>query len=347
MFFAEYIWIDGNNPTKELRSKTKVIKKKLDQDIKLSDFPDWGFDGSSTYQATGDKSDLILKPVNFFYDPLRGSGNYLVLCEVYDAEYIPLNSNTRAQLRSVLSEGASKFEPWIGFEQEYTIYKDGRPLGWPQESAPKPQGPYYCGVGADKVFGRELIDDHADACLKAGLMLAGTNAEVMPGQWEFQLGYRGLDSENPDPLSICDQLWIARWLLQRMGEKHDMVINFDNKPQKGDWNGSGNHTNFSTKDIRDPQKGWDAIQNFINALNKTHSEHIAVYGHNLHERLTGAHETCDINTFKAGERNRGCSIRIPDQVSRNKCGYIEDRRPGANSDPYLVAARLLKTLLMQ
>ncbi len=341
---AEYIWIDGAIPTRTLRSKTRAVN--VGNNPKPEDFPEWSFDGSSTMQAEGDDSDCLLDPVFVCKDPIRGEGNFLVMCEVLNPDGSAHESNSRAQLREVLDAGAAKDQPWCGFEQEYTMFPQGArtPLGWPQHGYPAPQGPYYCGVGAEEVFGREVAEAHAELCLDAGLMYYGLNAEVMPGQWEFQIGFRGDESEDPGVLNVTDQTWIARWLLHRVAEDFDVATTLDNKPVKGDWNGAGMHTNFSTNDTRDKSKGKAAIEAATKALEAKHQEHIILYGAGLDERLTGLHETCDINTFKVGDADRGCSIRIPAPVAAKGYGYFEDRRPGANSDPYLVAARLCATV---
>ncbi len=339
---AEYIWIDGSVPTRNLRSKARVVS--VGANPKIENFPEWSFDGSSTNQAHGHDSDCILKPVSFFPDPIRGEGNFLVMCEVFNPDDTPHESNSRAQLRAVLDAGAAKQEPWCGYEQEYTFFRGRQPLGWPEYGFPRPQGPYYCGVGADEVFGRDVVEEHAALCLDAGMMFYGINAEVMPGQWEFQIGYRGDPSETASAIDMADQVWLGRWLLCRVAEDYGVMVTFDVKPVKGDWNGAGMHTNFSTKDIRDPQKGRAAIKAATDALSKRHFEHIAVYGAGNHDRLTGRHETCDINTFRVGDADRGCSIRIPKPVAIKGYGYFEDRRPGANADPYLVAARLCTTV---
>jgi glutamine synthetase len=340
---VEYIWVDGTQPTQKLRSKTRILN--IDPEtVSLDSFPEWGFDGSSTYQASGHASDLALRPVCFVNDPIRVGENYLLLCEVMNADGTPHASNTRAQLREILAQGAAQFEPWIGFEQEYTLFKEGRPLGWPAGGYPPPQGPFYCGVGTNQVYGRDLVEAHTQACLDADIMIYGTNAEVMPSQWEYQIGYRGVDGESADPLTVADHAWIARWLLFRIAEEFDIEPSLDNKPVKGDWNGAGQHTNFSTKAMRDPKTGLEAIQDAIIELQQHHAEHIAVYGHGLEDRLTGLHETCSIHEFRSGYSDRGASIRIPLGVQKNGCGYIEDRRPGANADPYVVAGKLLSTI---
>lgn len=342
--FAEYIWMDGAKPTQKLRSKARVINHLGSNQVTPDDFPEWGFDGSSTYQTEGSSSDLTLKPVCVVDDPLSQDGNYLVLCEVLYPNGTPHESNTRAKLRSVLDRGAKEVDPWFGIEQEYTLFKGRTPLGWPDSGYPAPQGPFYCGVGSDEVFGRSLVTRHAKACMDAGLMLFGINAEVMPGQWEFQIGYRGLDNEHASPLNVADHVWIARWLLYRLGEDYGISATLANKPVQGDWNGAGQHTNFSTSATRDKASGMEAINRIIARLEKKHKDHISVYGDKLSERLTGLHETCPIDQFKSGVGHRGASIRIPSAVAEKGYGYLEDRRPGANADPYSVATRILSTI---
>ena len=342
--FAEYIWLDGTEPTQQLRSKTRIVEIKDHSNVEPSNFPEWGFDGSSTNQAAGNNSDCAIKPVNVVKDPIRGGNNYLVLCEVFTDQGQPHDTNTRYKLRKLLESGAASEDPLLGFEQEYTLYKDGRVLGFPERGYPGPQGPYYCGVGAERIFGRDLVEEHLKACADADLLIYGINAEVMPGQWEFQIGYRGFEKDDCSALNICDHMWLATWLLERLGENYGFTVSFSNKPMKGDWNGAGCHTNFSTNKMRNAETGKAAIQDAINRLEAKHQEHIEVYGDLLFERLTGAHETCSINEFKAGESDRGASIRIPLSVREKGYGYIEDRRPGANSDPYVVAEKLISTI---
>lgn len=328
---AEYIWIDGQKPTAKLRSKTKII----DGEVKsLADLPEWGFDGSSTYQAEGKKSDLALKPVRFIQNPLRPDGDVVVLCEVDMPDGTPHPSNTRAPLRPMVEKTLAQ-EPWFGMEQEYTLFEGNRPLGWPDHGFPAPQGGYYCGVGSDEVFGRELVDTHAEACIRAGIKICGTNAEVMPAQWEFQIGPL-------PPLEMADELWLARWLLYRMGEDLGISATLHPKPVKGDWNGAGCHTNFSTKGTR-AAGGMKLIEAACEKLRVRHEDHIKVYGAHNVERLTGLHETAPINVFRYGVSDRGASIRIPLQTANLGHGYFEDRRPAANCDPYEVIRALLET----
>ena len=326
---AEYIWIDGTEPTARLRSKTRI----LDDGAEL---PIWGFDGSSTNQAPGKASDCVLKPVLSVPDPIRGGDDVLVMAEVLYTDMTPHKTNTRALLREVEDKYAADFEPWFGIEQEYTFFKTGSPLGFPVGGFPAPQGIYYCGVGADEVFGREIVETHLEACLEAGLKVSGINAEVMPGQWEFQIGPAG-------PLEASDHLWLARWLLYRIAEDFGVAATLDPKPVAGDWNGAGAHTNFSTKQMRE---GYDPVIAACEALAAKADLHVKHYGHDIELRLTGSHETAPWNEFSYGVSDRGASVRIPWQVEVDKKGYIEDRRPNANMDPYVVTRLIVDTCLL-
>jgi len=335
---AEYIWVDGTAPTALVRSKTKIFPKDI-EDISLDNFPTWAFDGSSTAQAEGADSDCILKPVNYVPDPVRGAGAYLVMCEVFSPDGSVHPSNKRAALRKLM-ETAGKEEPWIAFEQEYTFFEGSKPLGFPAERRyPAPQGPYYCGVGADEVYGREVVEEHMRVCLAAGIFLTGINAEVMPGQWEFQCGGPGAD-----PLTASDHLWLARWLLYRVGEDYGISATLDPKPVPGDWNGAGMHTNYSTKAMRS-DGGKAVIIEACERLGQKREECLAAYGAGNEARLTGAHETCSYKEFRYGIADRTASIRIPRLVETEGRGYLEDRRPAANADPYEVCEVLLRTTL--
>ena len=328
---AEYIWMDGHKPTSKLRSKTKVMEGPIK---KVTDLPEWGFDGSSTMQAEGNNSDCALMPVYFVPDPIRGGDHILVMCEVNNPDGTPHVTNTRAHLRQV-AEKYENEEAWFGIEQEYTFFQGRNPLGWPQGGYPAPQGPFYCGVGADEVFGREIVEDHMEACMEAGIMISGINAEVMPGQWEYQVGPLG-------PLAVSDELWISRWILYRLGEEYGVNATLHPKPVKGDWNGAGAHTNFSTKMMRE-NGGIKVIEDACEKLKIAHKRHIGIYGAHNEERLTGLHETCSIHEFRYGVSDRGASVRIPMATSQDGKGYLEDRRPAANMDPYQVCAALMTT----
>lgn len=329
---AEYIWLDGTRPTPMLRSKTKIMEGPVRT---AGDIPGWGFDGSSTEQATGSKSDCLLTPVRVVKDPIRGGDHVLVMCEVMDAQGKPHETNTRAPLREI-AEKYKDQEQWFGIEQEYTLFKGDRPLGFPEQGYPAAQGPYYCGVGEGRVFGRALVEAHLDACMRAGLTIAGINAEVMPGQWEFQIGPIG-------PLAAGDEMWLARWILERLGEDAGITISYAPKPVQGDWNGAGAHTNFSTRAMR-ADGGIRAIEEACVKLGLKHADHMAAYGAGNEQRLTGKHETCSIREFRFGVSDRGASIRIPIFSAQQGKGYLEDRRPAANMDPYRVAAKIIETV---
>ena len=323
---AEYIWIDGHKPTGKLRSKTKIVATS-------SEPPIWGFDGSSTEQAPGRASDCVLRPVLVKPDPLRGGDDVLVMCEVLNTDMTPHASNTRAACAETY-ERYKDHEPWFGIEQEYTFFKDGRPHGWPVGGFPAPQGGYYCGIGSDEIWGRDVVEAHTRACMDAGIEISGTNAEVMIGQWEFQVGPLG-------PLEVSDQLWMSRWLLYRIAEDFDISAHLTPKPVSGDWNGAGAHTNFSTAEMR---QNYDAIITACEALGKKADFHIQHYGAGIEQRLTGLHETAPWTEYSYGVSDRGASVRIPWQVEKEKAGYIEDRRPNANMDPYVVTRLITDTV---
>ncbi len=322
---AEYIWIDGTEPSPLMRNKTRIVADGKEPGL-------WGFDGSSTNQAPGGASDCVLRPVFSCPDPMRSDGDLLVLCDVELADFTPHPTNTRAACLAAAEKYADQL-PMFGIEQEYTFMQNGRPLGWPAVGYPAPQGPYYCGVGGEKMVGRDIIEAHTIACLKAGLSIEGTNAEVMMGQWEFQIGVL------PAP-QIGDEIWMARWLLYRIAEDFDVVVTLDAKPMPGDWNGAGAHTNFSTEAMRE---GWDPIVTAAEALGQNALEHVKNYGFGIEQRLTGAHETAHWSKFTWGAADRGASVRIPAPVAAAKKGWLEDRRPNANMDPYVVTRMIIET----
>ncbi|XP_072908158.1 glutamine synthetase-like [Hemitrygon akajei] len=332
-----YVWIDGTG--EGLRSKTRTLGC---EPTTLEDIPEWNFDGSSTYQSEGSNSDMFLIPVRIFRDPFTLDPNKLVLCEVLKYNRIPAESNQRHACNESM-ERAKEDHPWFGLEQEYTLLGiDGNPYGWPKNGFPAPQGPYYCGVGADKVYGRDIVEAHYKACFYAGVKISGTNAEVMPSQWEFQVG-------PCEGIEMGDHLWMARYILHRICEDFGIVATFDPKPVTGNWNGAGCHANFSTEAMRKPG-GLKYIEEAIEKLSKRHQHHIRRYdpseGKDNSRRLTGLHETSSIHDFSAGIANRGASIRIPRQVGQDQCGYFEDRRPSANCDPYAVTDALVRTCVL-
>ncbi|MFN6375341.1 MAG: glutamine synthetase beta-grasp domain-containing protein [Chitinophagia bacterium] len=328
----EYIWLDGYKPTQSLRSKTKIVKSS-DFDGTLATLDLWSFDGSSTEQAPGGSSDCLLKPVYVVKDPQRKNG-YLVMCEVMNADGTPHVSNGRA----TIEDDDNDF--WFGFEQEYFLWdpRSNKPLGFPDGGYPGPQGPYYCSVGAKNAYGRDIVEEHLDVIIEAGLNVEGINAEVAAGQWEFQVFAKGAKEAG-------DQIWIARYLLERIGEKYGVSVNWHCKPLGAlDWNGSGMHANFSNTTLR-TCGSKETYEKICEAFRPVVKEHIDVYGADNHLRLTGKHETASIHDFSYGVSDRGASIRIPiASVQRGWKGYLEDRRPNSAADPYKVAARIIKTV---
>jgi len=327
---AEYIWIDS---TDGVRSKTKTLFKEPKTPAEL---PEWNFDGSSTGQAPGGDSDIYIRPVAMYPDPFRGSPNILVLCDTWNPDGTPNKFNHRADCDKVMKANKDS-DPWFGLEQEYTLMDEyDWPYGWPKGGYPGPQGPYYCGVGTGKVYCRDIVEAHYKACLYAGVKISGINAEVLPSQWEFQVGpCQGIE--------MGDHLWMARFLLYRVAEEFGVKISFHPKPVPGDWNGSGLHTNVSTADMR-KEGGMKYILEAIEKLSKRHKEHIEVYGKDNELRLTGKHETGSIDAFSYGVADRGGSIRIPRECDKKQCGYFEDRRPSSNGDPYQITCIMMETI---
>lgn len=335
---AEYVWADAVGNT---RSKTRTLP--TDRTKAVEDLPKWNFDGSSTDQAPGDDSEVILRPVRIFRDPFRprsdGVDNILVMCDTYTPAGEPLPTNSRAVAEAQFS-GKEDEEPWFGLEQEFTLFNldEKTPLGWPKGGMPsRPQGPYYCSVGPENNFGRHITESLYRACLYAGINISGTNGEVMPGQQEYQVGpCVGIDAG--------DQLMMSRYILQRVCEDFQVYCTLHPKPiTEGEWNGAGMHTNVSTKKMRE-EGGLEEIKQAIYKLGAKHDEHIAIYGEGNELRLTGAYETADIDTFCYGVANRGASVRIGRDTEAEGKGYFEDRRPSSNADPYLVCGKIFDTI---
>ena len=328
---AEYIWLDGYTPEPNLRSKVKIINDWDGFRPNVNLYPEWSFDGSSTQQAEGHYSDRILKPIKVYRNPFEEDDllHAFVLCEVWNPDGTPHESNFRNSI-------PTNDDIWYGFEQEYTILDDGRPLGFPKNGYPQPQGKYYCGVGSGQVHGRQFVEEHLKLCLKAGLNITGINAEVLLGQWEFQiLGKSSTDA--------ADDLWMARYILQRLSERYGYHIEFHPKPVSGDWNGSGLHCNFSNEKMR-TIGGEEYFKSILNAFEFKHELHIQNYGSSNELRLTGKHETQSIDKFSWGISDRGASIRVPLQTGSQWKGYLEDRRPASNADPYRIVKVISDTL---
>ena len=324
MITVDYIWLDGSDDMPQVRSKTRVLTDKCE----LQDLPHWSFDGGSTKQATLGDSDRTLKPVRVYDNPFRDD-SYIALCEVLNPDGTPHITNTRARLAEMVGDNESM---WFGFEQEYTFTD---PMMQPLVPEDITQGDFYCGVGAGKVIGRLIVDEHLENCDKAGIGLFGTNAEVMISQWEYQTNPNGA-------LKASDDLWVARYLAERGAEKFNMRISYHPKIYK-DLNGAGCHVNVSTMESR--EDFTSKLRNkYMDRLEKSHKKHIEDYGTGNELRLTGEHETSKIDEFSWGVGDRSASVRIPAHVEKAGKGYFEDRRPAATCDPYLVTARIIKTL---
>jgi glutamine synthetase len=366
----EYVWLDHDN---QFRSKTRIM---AGFDPSQDGIPIWNYDGSSTKQAIGTDSEVFIRPVSVCFDPFRGSaGNsYIALCDTWivDKEaskkknkvvYIAHPDNTRAKAKVIFDNKlVEKEEPWFGFEQEFfftTRHDTGdtkrpqnerffeAPVGmttfdgkeWISTSG-KEQGDFYCGIGPNNINKRNVAEYILNCLiLSEKIHCTGYNWEVAPGQCEFQIFGQGIRA--------ADSLLLFRYIAQRAAEIHNISINFHPKPMTGDWNGSGCHTNFSTASMRAPNSYDSIIKPALKSLKKNHKYHIENYGKHNKQRLTGEHETASWETFTAGVANRGASVRVPTQTYYDKSGYIEDRRPSSNMDPYLVSSLLVNTVVLK
>lgn len=330
---VEYIWLGGNN---EFRSKIRVLEVYPGSQLSLNTVPEWNYDGSSTAQADGDSSEIVLRPCALF-------GDRFVLCETFTPDGNPLPNNHRPSAKQIF-ERYSDEKPWYGIEQEYFIIdpKTKLPLGYSDILKDgRSQGDFYCSVGASKALGRYIAVKHMDECIKNDINISGINAEVAPAQWEFQVG-------PCEGIASGDHLLMARFLLERVAEECGYDICWDPKPLKGEWNGSGCHTNFSTKAMREGhlnRRGFDYIREAVEKLEERHEEHMKVYGEGNRERMSGNYETAKYDEFSWGIGNRGASVRIGNDTYRNGRGYFEDRRPASNMNPYQVTSMLLDTTM--
>ena len=347
---AEYIWLDNDS---KLRSKTRTLfHNKDNSELCLSTYPNWSYDGSSTDQASPEDSEIILKPCTVCRSPFQYNEQYyyqvLVLCSTYNTKDEPLETNHRHRAQELFNSNPGA-EPWFALEQEFFLMdvdkenpsvRTTRPIGWNKKggwgvNSPNTQGQYYCSVGSTNSFGRELVEKAYYYCLDAGISVSGMNAEVAPGQWELQIGpCTGIEAG--------DELLLARYILECVSESYHVDINYDPKPIPGDWNGSGCHVNFSSKFMRQ-QGGLSVINEAVEKLSNKHTDHIVIYGDNNDKRLTGTHETCNYTTFTHGVGDRTASVRIPTHVNSAGKGYLEDRRPASNIDPYQVTSKIFET----
>jgi len=325
----EYVWLDGTLPLPQLRSKTRYINLTQTKAI-----PDWNFDGGSTEQGSLEDSDRCLKCVRTYKDPFVEDG-LIALCEVTYHSDSPHETNSRVHLVKLLESIGDESDIWVGFEQEFTFLNPATktPLG--EILNPEGQGQYYCGVGCLNQIGRYILEEFEGRADLAGLPLEGINAEVMPGQWEWQTPPQG-------PLKSADDLWIARYILERVAETKPVIVSYDPKPHP-EFNGAGCHTNISTKKTREVFD-YDEWEELMVHMEIDHKDHIAFCGDGIEKRMTGQCETSYYKKFSWGVGNRGASVRIPEKVSLAKAGYMEDRRPCANIDPYKLLYSLISTI---
>ena len=335
-YVLEYIWLGGNY---EIRTKTKVLETSEHIGIHdISNIPAWNYDGSSTMQASGEHSEMNLLPISIYKNPLRKyEHSYLVLCETRDKNNNPLDTNNRFEANKIFEDNKEAI-PWFGLEQEYFILNDEIRDRLLNEEIK--QGQYYCSVGGNNAFLRKIVDRHLEVCIEAGLNISGINAEVAPYQWEFQIGpCTGIEAG--------DQLWVARYLLERIAEEDGYYIDWSPKPFKG-MNGSGCHTNFSTHKMRTQNDGLEYMLKAIKNLEKNHNEDVKLFGIGNDSRMSGLYETSSYDKFSFDINtpvNRGASVRIGYDTLKNGYGYFEDRRPGSNIDPYQVTSIVFKSSL--
>ena len=314
---VEYVWLDGVG---EIRSKTRVLPIST---VKEEKIPVWNYDGSSTYQRHTSDSEVKINPKKQYVDPIRGSPHCIVLCETND------RACTRTLARKIF-QAAEPYQPMFGLEQEFFIrhlekeHTFGIDLPSYENS--------YCSMGAQKCFAGLFIEKVMKDALSCGIHLTGFNWEVAPGQAEFQVCSYGLEA--------ADDLILLRYILQKRGEEYNYEILLHPKLIEG-WNGSGLHANFSTQSMRE-KGGLEVIMETLVKLEKTHTADQKLFGEDNQLRLTGKCETSDYKNFTWGIASRDTSIRIPQETDEKGYGYFEDRRPGANANPYLVTANLFK-----
>lgn len=341
---AEYVWMDSDyfdGKSFDLCSKTLTLEKAVSS---VDDLPVWHYGGDAGV-------DIKLVPRKFYRDPFRPGDNILVLADTYDEPLTgsekecghPAHFNSRAACAQVMKRAAEMGDdPWFGIEQEYYLLDadNNLPLGWPDATS-RPMGPgetFYCSVGATKCVGRDIVEAHYRACLYAGIKIGGTNSEDEPAQWEYQVGpCSGID--------CADDLWMSRYILQRICELYGVAVSFHPKPMPGRA-GSGCHTNYSTVSTRQSPGGYKAIVEQIGNLQARSVEHMKLYGEGNECRLTGNDHTASMSDFSYGVGDRGSSIRINAKVVSQDCGYYEDRRPAANMDPYLVMGTIVETTIL-
>lgn len=328
MLYLEYVWTGLEN---KIYSKVRILNE---YSISLENIPIWNFDGSSTNHSNTDNSDIYLKPVKIYKHPFLDDKicSYLVLCECLNNDMTPHKINYRDQLIK-LEEKYKDKKYLFGIEQEYAVFEKT------VNNMLSPYGGYsyeqtgYCATNGNNVFKkmRDLVVEHTLLCIKAGIKIFGNNLEVANSSAEFQIG-------TCDMITCCDDLIMARFILYVLSEKYDAIISLHPKPFGDNYNGSGCHTNLSSEDMRNDIK---YIYEACEKLKLKHGENNKFFGDYNELRLTGKHETSDINHFSYGVADRTATVRIPLSVFNDQKGYMEYRFPASNLEPYLGINKLI------
>ncbi|XP_070391237.1 glutamine synthetase-like isoform X1 [Dermacentor albipictus] len=338
--FCTYVFVDAT--LENVRSKMRVLRyePKSPEECPRSTFCGAGTD---QWPDAGVDSELYLLPVALFKDPFLKGRNKLVLCEVLNADEQPHETNTRHPCKKAM-EAVKEEEPWFGIEQEYAILEqNGVPIGWPKQShSLKCCQSYFYAVGSENTAGRQVADAHIKACSYAGVKLYGSNVEAVISQWEYQIG--------PLPgVETGDHLWISRYILQRVAEDFGVVVSFEPRPFKSlKMPGCAGHINFSTKSSRS-EGGLDWINKAIAKLELKHELHLKAYDPRKDankERLRGNLMATPSREFSAAVSAKTVCVRIPRLTKVAGRGFFEDRRPGANVEPYRAMQRLVETLCL-
>lgn len=331
---VEYVWVDHDG---QMRSKTKVIYQKRPPKLEDLNLPFWHFN-DDVAKSGGGKNDIVLKPQSVFPDPFRGGECIMVLCDTYNSDLTPLQSNTRHDAVKVFNVWGNQ-KPMYGMSQEFFLMEKNGPLGFANVCHSTPlthnASDFYCGSGGNNAYGRECVESAFKRCILSGINVTGMHPEGAPAQWKINLCAEGI--------AAADQLVMMRYILNRTAEMHGYWINYSPKPMLH-WRGSGCHVNFSTNDMRD-DGGYSVIEAAIVKLEKAHQKHIDNYGARNDLRLMNMGGASLFDTFTHGVGEGNVSVRIPNETFTKKRGYFEDRRPGANMDPYVVAALILETSL--
>lgn len=340
--FCTYVFVDGTLERTRCKTRTLDFEPKSAEEC-----PEWTFCALASYQwpDAGPKSEAYLSPVALFRDPFLKGRNKLVLCEVLQHDRSPMKTNTRRSCLNAMNKAKDQ-QPWFGIEQEYVVTeKDGHPVDWPRDAKHKIKalGPYCYGVGADVTSGRYISDAHYKACTYAGVKMAGTNCEGVLSQWEYQVGpLEGVDA--------ADHLWMSRYILDRVAEDFGVLVSLDPMPYPpGNWLGSAMHTNFSTKAMRS-DGGVSAIRAAIEKLKSNADADLAKYDTARVKRnklrVGSGMYTTPLEQFTADECSKEVSVRIPRTVVDAGKGYLEERRPGGNADPYTVCETIVRTVCL-